>query len=242
MLTSLTFTILQTEMWNFEFCCHYPPWYLSKTHNNKKICSLYELSLRQLRYIIFSPSNHFEACFISIIWNRSILQFTVQSLTGAFCSWPSCRESGDWLVIGGVLLERWCHLLLFAWCLHSGYSLWWFFFLLWRSCWSSLQNSTSLPFLQDIQLAVSRCVPAASISSLLWWSTAALFLWSYTAYCWIFYVTTGSQWPFSAVFYENCSVFSGHSLTHPRFCSCTTVHFLLVSCTAGFWLSISFFN
>ena len=39
MLTSLTFTILQTGMCNFEFYCHYPPWYLRHTHNNKKICA-----------------------------------------------------------------------------------------------------------------------------------------------------------------------------------------------------------
>ena len=69
---------------------------------------------------------------------------------------------------------------MFAWCLHSRSLLWWFFFFLWRSCWSFLENSTSSPFLQDSRLAVSRCVPAASISSLLWWSTVALFLWSYT--------------------------------------------------------------
>ena len=126
--------------------------------------------------------------------------------------------------------------LLFAWCLHSGCLLWGSFFL-WRSCWSSLQNSTSSLFLLDSRLAVSGCVPAASISFLSWWSTKALFLWSYTVYCWIFYVATGSQSPFSTVFYKNCLVFSGHSLTHPRFCSCTTVHFSLASRTAGFWLS-----
>ena len=39
MLTSLTFTILQTEMCNFEFYCHYPPWYLRYIHNNKKMCA-----------------------------------------------------------------------------------------------------------------------------------------------------------------------------------------------------------
>ena len=39
MLTPLTFTILQTGMYNFEFYCHYPPWYLKYTHNNKKICA-----------------------------------------------------------------------------------------------------------------------------------------------------------------------------------------------------------
>ena len=142
-----------------------------------------------LRYVAFSPSNHCEACFILIIWKRPILQFAVQSLTRAFCLWPSHRGSVDWLMILGVLLGRWSHLLLFAWCLHSGCLLWWFFFFLWRSCWSSLQNSTSSPFLQDSRLAVSGCVPAASISSQLWWSTVSLFLWSYTVYCWIFYVT-----------------------------------------------------
>ena len=163
-------------------------------------------------------------------------------MTWAFCFWPSCRGFVDWLVIRGVLLKRWCHLLLFAWFLHSGCSLWWFFFFLWRSYWSSLQNSTSLPFLHGSSLTVSGCVPAASISSLSWWSTVALFLWSYTVYCWVFYVTTGSQSPFSAVFNENCSVFSGHPLTHPIFRSCTTVQFSLVSRTAGFWLSVSFSN
>ena len=122
---------------------------------------------------------------LSIIWNRPILQLAVQSLTWAFCSWPSCRGSVDWLVIWEMLLERWCHLLLFAWCLHSGCLLWWFFLFLWRSCWSSLENSTSLPFLQDSRLAVSGYVPAASISSQLWWSTVALFLWFYTVCCWI---------------------------------------------------------
>ena len=44
-----------------------------------------------LRYVAFSSSSHCEACFISIIWKRPILQFAVQSLTRAFCSWPSCR-------------------------------------------------------------------------------------------------------------------------------------------------------
>ena len=131
-----------------------------------------------LRYIAFSPSDHYEACYISIIWNRSILQLAVQSLTRAFCSWPSCKGS----VIWGVLREKWCHLLLFARCLHSGCSLWWLFFFLWRSCWSPLQNSTSLPFWQDSRLVVSGCVPAASISSLSWWSTVALFRWSYTVH------------------------------------------------------------
>ena len=48
-----------------------------------------------LRYTAFSPSDHYEACFISIIWNRPILQLAVQSLTRAFCSWPSCRGSVD---------------------------------------------------------------------------------------------------------------------------------------------------
>ena len=157
-------------------------------------------------------------------------------------SLPSCRGSVCWLVIRGVLLGRWCHLLLFAWCLHSGCLLWWFFFFLWRSCWSSPQNSTSLLFLQDSRLAVSGCVPAASISSLLWWSTVALFLWSYTVCCWIFYVATGSQSPFSAVFYENCLVSSGHPWTHPSFCSCITVHFSVAPRAAGFWLSVLFFN
>ena len=180
-------------------------------------------------------------CFISIIWNMAILQLAVQFLTRASCSWPSCRGSVDWLVIRGVLLGRWCHLLLFAWCLHSGCLLWWFFFFLWISCRSSLQNSTSLLFLLDSRLAISGCVPAASISQL-WWSTVALFLWSYTVYCWIFYVATGSQSPFSAVFYENCLVSSGHPLIHPRFRSCITVHFSLVPHTAGFWFSVSFSN
>ena len=36
MLTSLTFTILQTGMCNFEFHCHYPPWYLRYTHGPLK--------------------------------------------------------------------------------------------------------------------------------------------------------------------------------------------------------------
>ena len=127
-----------------------------------------EVSLNvTLRYVAFYPSDHYETCFISIIWNRPILQLAVFG------------------------------------------SLW---------------------------LAVSGCVPAASISSLSWWSTVALFLWSYTVYCWIFYVDTGSQSPFSAVFYENCLVFSGHPLTQTRFSSCITVHFSLASRTAGFWL------
>ena len=181
-------------------------------------------------------------CFISIIWNMAILQLAVQFLTRASCSWPSCRGSVDWLVIRGVLLGRWCHLLLFAWCLHSGCLLWWFFFFLWRSCWSSFENSTSLSFLQDSWLEVSGCVPAAYISSLFWWSTVALFLWLYTVCWWIFYVANGSQSPFSAVFYENCLVSSGHPLIHPRFHSCITVHFSLASRTAWFWLSVSFSN
>ena len=148
-------------------------------------------------------------------------------MSRAFCYWPLCRGSLDWLVMWGVLQGRWCHLLLFAWCLHSGCLLWWFFFFLWRSCWASLQNSTSSLFLQDSRLAVSGCVPAASISSLVWWSTVALFLWSFTVYCWTFYVTPGSQSPFSVVFYENCLISPGHPLTHPRFCSCITAHFSL---------------
>ena len=98
---------------------------------------------------------YYEACFTSIIWNRLILQLAAQSLTRVFCSWPSCRGSVDWLVMQGVLLGWWCHLLLFSWCLHSGCLLWWFFFFLWRSCWSCLQNSTSFLFLQDSWLAVS---------------------------------------------------------------------------------------
>ena len=118
-------------------------------------------------------------------------------------------------------MKRWCLLLLFAWCLHLGCLLWWFFFFLWRSCWCSLQNSTSSPFLQDSRLAVSGCASAASTSSLLWWSTMA-FLWSYTSYCLIFYVATGSQSSLSAALYENCSVSSGHLLTQPSFHSCTT--------------------
>ena len=148
-------------------------------------------------------------------------------MTRAFGYWPLCRGSLDWLVMRGVLQGRWCHLLLFAWCLHSGCLLWWFFFFLWRSCWSSLQNSTSSPFLQDSRLAVSGCVPAASISSLLWWSTVALFLWSFTVYCWTFYVTPEFQSPFSAVFYGNCLISRDHPLTHARFCSCITAHFSL---------------
>ena len=106
--------------------------------------------------------------------------------------------------------------------------LWWFFFFLWRSYWSSLQNSRTVS-LPDSQLAVSGCVLAASISSLLWWSTLAVFLWSYTVCYWTFYVATGSQSPFSAVFYENCLVFSGHPLTHPKFRSCTTTLFTSAS-------------
>ena len=47
------------------------------------------------RYVAFSPSDHYEACFISIIWNRAILQLAVQSLTRAFCSWTSSRGSVD---------------------------------------------------------------------------------------------------------------------------------------------------
>ena len=126
-------------------------------------------------------------------------------------------------------------------CLH--HLLWWFFFFLWISCWSSLQNSTSSPFLQDS----SRTCPCSFHSSMLissphWWLTVALFLWSCTVYWWIFCVVTGSQSPFSAVFYENCSVFSGHPLAHPRFRCFTARHFSLVSRTAGFWLSVSFFN
>ena len=132
-------------------------------------------------------------------------------------------------MIRGVLLEKWCHLLLFTWCLHSECSLWSFFFFF--LCWSSLQNSTLLSFLQDSRLAVSGCVPAASISSLSWRSTVVLFLWSYTVYCWIFYVATGSHSPFSAVFYENCSVFSDHPLAQPRSRSCTTAHISLASRT-----------
>ena len=145
-------------------------------------------------------------------------------------------------MIRGVLLGRWCHFLLFACCLHSGCILWWFFFFLWRSCWSSPQNSISLPFLQDKRLRVSGCVPAASISSLLWWSTVALFLWSYTVCCWIFYVATGSQSSFLAIFYENCLVSSGYPLIHPRFHSCITVHFSLSSRTEAYSLSVSFSN
>ena len=122
-----------------------------------------------LCYVAFSPSNHYEACFISIIWNRPILQLAVQSLTRAFCSWPSYWGSVDWLVIRGVWLGRWCHLLLFAWCSYSGCLLWWFFFSFWRSCWSSLQNvqkfaieiykvlhGFSPPILNDIFVPVSR--------------------------------------------------------------------------------------
>ena len=138
-------------------------------------------------------------------------------------------------------MKRWCLLLLFAWCLHLGCLLLWFFFFLWRSCWCSLQNSTSSPFLQDSRLAVSGCVSAASTSSLLWWSTMA-FLWSYTSYCRIFYVATGSQSSLSAVLYENCSVSSGHLLTQPSFHSFTTVRFPLASRTAVFWFSVSFSN
>ena len=145
-------------------------------------------------------------------------------------------------MIRGVLLKRWCHLLLFAWCLHLGCLLWWFFFFLLRYCWCSLQNSTSSPFLQDSRLAVSGYVSAASTSSLLWWSIMTMFLWSYTSYCRIFDVATGSQSSFSTVLYENCSVFSGHPLTQPRFHSCTTVRFPLASRTAVFWLSVSFSN
>ena len=145
-----------------------------------------EGEISYLRYVAFSPSDHYEACFTSIIWNRQILLLAVQSLTRAFCSWSSCRGSIDWLMTLGVLLGRWWNLLLFAWCLHSECLLWCFSFFLWRFFWSSLQNSTSLHFLLDSQLVVSGCVPAASISSLLWWLTVALFLWSYTVYCWIF--------------------------------------------------------
>ena len=40
MLTSLTFTILQSGMCNFEFYCHYPAGYLRYTDKNKKnMCS-----------------------------------------------------------------------------------------------------------------------------------------------------------------------------------------------------------
>ena len=119
--------------------------------------TLFYVTLRSL-----SPSDHYEACFIPIIWNGPILQLAVQCLTRAFCSWPSCWGSVDWLVIREVLLGRWRHLLLFTWCLHSGSLLWWFFFFLWISCWCSLQNSTSLLFLQDSRLAIPGCVPAAS--------------------------------------------------------------------------------
>ena len=37
----------------------------------------------------------YEACFISIIWNRLIVQLAAQSLIRVFCSWPSCRGSVD---------------------------------------------------------------------------------------------------------------------------------------------------
>ena len=100
---------------------------------------------------------YYEACFISIIWNRLILQLAAQSLIRVFCSWPSCRGSVDWLVMQGVLLGRWCRLLLFSWCLHSGCLLWWFFFFLWRSGWSCLQNSTSLLFLQQLPSPLCYC-------------------------------------------------------------------------------------
>ena len=86
------------------------------------------------------------------------------------------------------------------------------------------------------------CPSSFHLLFLSWWLTVALFLWSYTVYCSIFYVATGSHSPFSVVFYENCSVFSAHLLTHPRFCSCTKVHFSLAFRTAGFWLSVSFSN
>ena len=95
---------------------------------------------------------------------RPSLQLAVQSLTSIFCSWPPCRGSVDWFVIGGVLLGRWCHLLLYAWYFHSEWILWWFFFI-WRSSWPSLQNSTSSPFLQGSRLGVLGCVPAASFPS-----------------------------------------------------------------------------
>ena len=63
-------------------------------------CTVFLLSFLQsivfiLRYVGFSPSDHYEACFISIIWNRPILQLAVQSLTRTFCSWASCRGSVD---------------------------------------------------------------------------------------------------------------------------------------------------
>ena len=106
-----------------------------------------------------------------------------------------------------MLLGRWFPLLLFTCCLYSGCLLWRFFFFLRRSCWSSLQNSTSSPFLQDSQPAVSGCIPAASIFSQLWWSTVALFLWSYTVYCWIFYVTKSQQflfWPVNFLILTGC--------------------------------------
>ena len=180
--------------------------------------TLFYVTLRSL-----SPSDHYEACFIPIIWNGPILQLAVQCLTRAFCSWPSCWGSVDWLVIRGVLLGRWRHLLLFTWCLHSGSLLWWFFFFLWISCWCSLQNSTSLLFLQDSRLAISGCVPAASISShgdLQWLCSSDL----------IQFIVGYFIWPLDPNHLSQLSlvktlVFSGHPLTHPRFRSFITVHF-----------------
>ena len=121
----------------------------------------------RLRYVAFSPSDHYEACFISIIWNRTILQLAVHSLARAFCSWPSCRSSVDWRLIQRVLLGRSSPFFRSMSSFKVLSMMAWFFFFLWRSFWSSLQNSNSSPFLKDSEVAVSGCVPAASISSVM---------------------------------------------------------------------------
>ena len=140
---------------------------------------------RLFRRLRSSKSASFFIVFVtkSSVISTSLISSTLlsMSLTRALCSWPSCRGSLDWLVIRGVLLGRRCHLLLFAWCL-----LWWFFFFLWRSCWSSLQNSTSSHFLQDQFLPLFwyyKPILRPCFLNQMWWSYVSPHLFFLRIFC-----------------------------------------------------------
>ena len=97
MLTSLNFTSSQTAIYNYEFCCRYPPWYLSKyIAKQGNVCSFArERSLRQ-----FWKKNDEQFASITPDFHRALSCGLLQLRLIVSCGWirvAAVSNSDGWI-------------------------------------------------------------------------------------------------------------------------------------------------